>query len=193
MKRNCKYCNKQFDTLGLHQHEAYYCDANPNKLVAPRATKQKETAQSKFLKYLELDWNTFNLQVGHADDVLVRKRLYLEQEGRCNNCCRYEWQDKEIPLELEHKDGNHHNNSRENIEMLCPNCHALTPTWRGRNQNKQFKTVTDKELSHALKHSPSIRQALMKCGMAAKGNNYQRCHELMNKMESTPNGWAPDL
>lgn len=38
-----------------------------------------------------------------------------------------------IPLELEHKDGDHGNNEISNLEILCPNCHAFTPTYRGKN------------------------------------------------------------
>lgn len=36
-----------------------------------------------------------------------------------------------------HKDGNHLNNELENLELLCPNCHALTENWRGKNKNKK--------------------------------------------------------
>jgi 5-methylcytosine-specific restriction endonuclease McrA len=39
-----------------------------------------------------------------------------------------------IPLELEHKDGNCTNHNIENLELLCPNCHALTDTYRGKNK-----------------------------------------------------------
>lgn len=41
-----------------------------------------------------------------------------------------------VPIELEHSDGNYENNSPENVKLLCPNCHALTPTFR--NLNKGF-------------------------------------------------------
>lgn len=36
----------------------------------------------------------------------------------------------------DHIDGDKHNNSRENLRLLCPNCHSTTPTWRKPNQNK---------------------------------------------------------
>jgi hypothetical protein len=38
-----------------------------------------------------------------------------------------------VPVEVEHKDGNHKNNSPDNIILLCPNCHSLTPTYKALN------------------------------------------------------------
>ena len=65
-------------------------------------------------------------------------RLRLLKEGifehKCNKCLNTEWLDKPIPLELEHKDGNSVNHKLENLELLCPNCHALTDTYRGKNK-----------------------------------------------------------
>lgn len=65
----------------------------------------------------------------------LRKRLIYEEifEFRCNKCKLNSWNDLPISLELEHKDGNHFNNLLENLELLCPNCHAQTPTYRGKN------------------------------------------------------------
>ena len=52
---------------------------------------------------------------------------------RCAGCGLKRWRGKPIPLELEHKDGDSTNNSLENLELLCPNCHAQTDTYRGLN------------------------------------------------------------
>jgi len=43
---------------------------------------------------------------------------------------------KKIPLELHHINGNWKNNYPDNIEMICANCHTLTPTYRGANRGK---------------------------------------------------------
>ena len=64
----------------------------------------------------------------------LRKRLLKEGyfEHKCYSCNLTEWLNQPIVLELEHIDGVHTNNQIENLTLLCPNCHSLTPTWRGR-------------------------------------------------------------
>lgn len=65
----------------------------------------------------------------------LRKRLIQEKffEPKCYHCGLDTWNNLPIPLELEHKDGNHLNNNLDNLTLLCPNCHAQTTTYRGRN------------------------------------------------------------
>lgn len=64
-------------------------------------------------------------------------KIRLVKEGYfdyiCYSCRLTQWQGKPIPLELEHKDGNHLNNQLNNLTLLCPNCHALTDTYCGKN------------------------------------------------------------
>lgn len=40
-----------------------------------------------------------------------------------------------IPLEIDHIDGNYKNNNEDNLILLCPNCHSLTETYKGANLN----------------------------------------------------------
>ena len=67
-------------------------------------------------------------------------RLRLINEGLkqsiCEICNLSEWNGKPIPLELHHCDGNNKNNELSNLQILCPNCHAQTETYRGKNQRK---------------------------------------------------------
>ena len=46
------------------------------------------------------------------------------------------WLDEEVPLQLDHKDGNNEANSLSNLRLLCPNCHALTPQYRLKDEFK---------------------------------------------------------
>ena len=111
-----------------------------------------------------------------------RRRVFEEQNHCCNRCSISEWFNKKISLELEHKDGNNQNNARENLEGLCPNCHSITDTWRGRNKSSKNgkNEITDEFLLTCLKESKNIRQGLLKAGIAAKGKNYERAKKLLN-------------
>ena len=113
----------------------------------------------------------------------LRERIIYEQDCKCNKCNLNEWLGNQIPLELEHKDGNHFNNKRENIEMLCPNCHALTTTGRGRNKkNINVGRISDEKLLETLLINEwNFRQSLIALDLAAKGGNYKRCHRLKNE------------
>lgn len=50
----------------------------------------------------------------------------------CENCKRDRWMNELIPLHLHHINGNRFDNRLENIQLLCPNCHALTENYSGR-------------------------------------------------------------
>lgn len=56
------------------------------------------------------------------------------KERKCECCGLSEWMDKDIPLELHHKNGNHHDNTWDNLQILCPNCHGQTEHYRGANK-----------------------------------------------------------
>ena len=61
-----------------------------------------------------------------------------------NKCSRCGWCEvnpitNKVPLEVEHVDGNYLNNSEDNLDLICPNCHSLTPTYRALNMGNGRK------------------------------------------------------
>lgn len=64
----------------------------------------------------------------------IRLRLFKEgiKDKCCERCKNTEWEGEPIPLELHHINGNHRDNRLENLQILCPNCHALTDNYSGK-------------------------------------------------------------
>lgn len=71
----------------------------------------------------------------------LKRRLFTEglKPMHCEECG---WAQKTVdgylPLELDHINGDHFDNRIENLRVLCPNCHSLKPTHRGRKRIKNM-------------------------------------------------------
>lgn len=74
------------------------------------------------------DWSKFTRAVN------LKPHLIKERGHKCESCCLSEWMNQPITLEIEHIDGDRTNNSIDNLQLLCCNCHALTATWRNRKR-----------------------------------------------------------
>ena len=69
-------------------------------------------------------------RVGHnTRDRLIKHHL---MEYKC--AMSGEWNGKQLTLELDHINGDHHDNRLTNLRFLCPNCHAQTETFRGKKK-----------------------------------------------------------
>ena len=68
----------------------------------------------------------------------LSKRLVKEGYKKycCESCGISEWNGKSISLELNHIDGNNGNHALSNLELLCPNCHSQTDTYRSKKIKK---------------------------------------------------------
>lgn len=59
-------------------------------------------------------------------------------ENKCSLCPQGPtWNNKKLSLQLDHIDGNRHNNMLENFRIVCPNCHSQTETYAGKRHKKQ--------------------------------------------------------
>ena len=122
-----------------------------------RTGEQKKTVVMRIEK-LGLDTKHFDNDVISTDKIFVvdshftesreiKKRM-IRDFDRVYECaaCKNEhftkcdgvlmWNNKEIVLQLEHKNGIHNDNRINNLEFLCPSCHSQTSTYCGGNGKK---------------------------------------------------------
>lgn len=128
--RREKYCSKKCCDE--------FCDARKKNerpevscLYCKEKTKNEKfcsnSCQLSFKRLKAINSGIFSASVG---------RVYLIKTYgiQCEMCKLTEWQGKIIPIELDHRDGNSENNSLSNLRLLCPNCHAQTPTYKSKNR-----------------------------------------------------------
>lgn len=126
------------------------------------------------------DYERFRNGVVIKSSQAINALIFLR--GRCcEQCGETKWLDVPIPLEVHHVDGDPLNNEIDNLKLLCPNCHACTDNYRGKNINKCTRKISDDEFAKYLQDNVNIRQALKAMGLSAKGDNYQRARDIIFK------------
>jgi hypothetical protein len=79
----------------------------------------------EILQGMHPDYQTFKLK-----NRLIKEGI---KENVCEICGISEWNGKPLNMELHHIDGDRTNHKLENLQIVCPNCHAQTDTFRAKN------------------------------------------------------------
>jgi hypothetical protein len=143
-----------------------------------RAAAGKLQSETKRQRLLTADFDSLSVES-------KKKRVVVEQGGKCLQCGIDEWLGGPLTLQVDHADGDAQNNSRNNLRGLCPNCHSQTPTFCGKNRGKSHRRgdyeITDERMLVALLATRSIGAALKSLGKNRNELNYQRCKSLLEQ------------
>lgn len=97
---------------------------------------------------------------------------------RCYSCGLTEWMDVKAPLQVDHINGDRSNCMANNLRLLCPNCHALTDTYAGKNKKKDLdERFTEDAIMTAYASviskgkTPTIGAISSECGVRARGSH----------------------
>lgn len=117
--------------------------------------------------------------------ALKEKLIKVGLKQNCCECCGIsEWRGKKLTIQLHHIDGNHNNNSLENLQMLCPNCHSQTESYCGNANNNKIKY-------HCKNCGKEIGRGSTYCTVCAKMSKRKVTRpskeELFNLLINTPN------
>lgn len=162
--RYCINCNKI-----LNHEQNKFCSTSCAAIINNKLYPHKRKLQSycincnKLLNRTGKKYCNVKCQASYRRNQFIQKWLNNEIDGTistgCSNtirdyllkqanykCSKCGWKEVNVysgnvPLEVEHIDGDWRNNKLENLIILCPNCHSLTPTYRALNKRKSDRKV----------------------------------------------------
>ncbi len=144
----CEVCDKEFDNhrklnghKSVHREGGRYSVSRKTKEATLCPNCQSLTFNAKYCSnkcQREYEWKERFKQIQNGEVLAEQhmKRYLFETRGEYCEACGVgsEWNNKPLTLQMDHIDGNSDNNSLDNLQILCPNCHTQTHTWCGRNK-----------------------------------------------------------
>jgi len=112
----------------------------------------------------------------------LRKRLLAESNYTCIECGqKANHNNKYLSLEMDHINGDPADNKRENLRILCPNCHSQTSTFRSRNI-KTNKVIDIEQLTKLLIKYKFATPALRELGFPNTGSKMRLANEILENL-----------
>lgn len=114
-----------------------------------------------------------------------RKNLLIssgQKRHACEECEYTMWNNKPIPIELHHIDGDNDNNDLSNLKILCPNCHAQTANYKSKNKkvSNHGLNFSDEDLIVAVNSNIFLTDVLRFLNVKRSPSIRNRCNKLIS-------------
>lgn len=111
---------------------------SPTASTAAVYCSQKCVVDKRYEEFLKR-WKVGKHSGLRGADATCKYLVRYLREKFGNKCSKCGWGEVNeftgnVPIQVHHIDGRYSNMKEENLDLLCPNCHSLTPTHGGRNK-----------------------------------------------------------
>ena len=145
------------ETFNKQEHRCLYC----NELLNTRRKYCNNICQSKYEEKLYIKEWKLGLQSGH--DVrykispYIRRYLLTKNNYSCELCgCNLKNPYSGLSiLQIHHIDGDASNTEENNLQVLCPNCHAMTDNFGSMNTSstREYRKEDYSKIENNIKTS----------------------------------------
>lgn len=143
---------KRSSAINRARPDTITCDGqtkHPRALCAAKMSKRERmnsvlVAATKIICTMNsfnggrMDWKMVSKAAVCRSVKTIRRYLFEKKGLACWKCgwCQINPVTQRVPLQVNHIDGDPLNNKEENLELICPNCHSVTPTFGALNKGK---------------------------------------------------------
>ncbi len=153
--RNRKFCSQRCNAVYNNRIRGYTSIEHKKRNIDSFGiclNCQSDTGNKKYCNRIcqhSYEKNIIFTRIEGGDNTLsernYKKYLIYKYGEKCMDCgwCEINKKTNRIPIQIEHIDGHSENNNLNNLKLLCPNCHSLTPTYgflnKGNGRKKRYK------------------------------------------------------
>lgn len=190
--KQCPKCSKEHSKPGTHccrscaNGKSFTAESKAKKSASNKlyySTVDPSITKARIDKTVATNYNNRKEKIafGNFDSLssaLKREQILHEQNQKCNICnCEQMWNNMKLKFQLDHISGDRKDESRVNLQMICPNCHSQTDTYGGKNGTK----ITNKQIEDAILQYSNNNQLCIAIGLNPSAYAYERINRIRNK------------